>query len=423
MPISIFWTAVSQSDKDSSIRRTSCVLIGALVFSASLSVASAQTPTTIRVGLLANRSFSAVTLDGYSGLRASGQRAQGTLKVTAKGPVVEVSDGKALHLKLAVVTVASRGGRWIDIGMEGRTLKRTVGWLQISAKSGQLHIVNTVPLETYVLGIVDSELGSVHFNPESLKAQIVASRSYVLASRGRHKHDGFDFCDTPHCQAFGGTSAIRSDFKLAVETSRGEYLSYGGHPIPAYFHDNCGGRTASIQDVWGTGALPYLQGVQDGAHNDPYCRFAPRAHWHFAADRRTLGECFRKEGWIAEHEALDSLHVVSLDPSGRAQQVLIQSNHPLWVPAVQVRQALNRYFGSEVLSSTVFVIKREKDNFYFIGRGWGHGVGLCQWGAIQMAKEGKTYREILQHYYPGTQIDRLPEPQYAISNFKSHLRS
>lgn len=388
--------------------------MGIILPTLSFTVASAKSDSSVYVRLFATRSFRAISLQGYSGLRVSGLRAYGTVTLRAKGLHVQVTDEKSLRLAQPVVTVASRSGRWVDLQLPSAS-KRTVGWLRITVRHGELQVVNVLPLETYVLGIVNAELGSLDFHPESLKAQIVASRSYVLASRDRHRRDGYDFCDSPHCQAFGGTASIQSAFKLAMEVSRGEYLSYASRPVPAFFHDNCGGRTASVEEVWDTPSLPCLQGVRDGPQ-DPYCRHAPRAHWHFIADRKALRECFHREGWISDYDALDSLRVVTTGPSGRAQQVCIQSNHPLWVSANDFRQALGRFYGSEVLPSTLFSMNREQDHFHFVGRGWGHGVGLCQWGAIQMAKEGKTYREILQHYYPGTQIDRLPEPLYATSN-------
>ncbi len=366
----------------------------------------------IKVRLLAGHKLRSIQLEGYAGLRLSGQRAQGRVTLAADGNSIIWHDEGKLKSTDRLVTAASRGSRWIDIHSPHVEARRTVGWLQITARDGYLCVVDVLPLETYVLGVVDPELGSIHFSPESLKAQIVASRSYVLALRGRHAREGYDFCDTPHCQVFTGTAMIRPEFKMAMEESRGLYLSYNGRAIPGFFHDNCGGRTASAEDVWGMRGTPYLRGVDDGGDN-AYCRHAPRAHWEFFASRSKLASCFRKEGWLDEHAALDDLRVMTQDSSGRADQVMVQSGKPLWVAAADLRQALIRHFGKEVLPSTVFTIARETGGFRFVGRGWGHGVGLCQWGAIQMAREGKNFKEILVHYYPGTSLDRLPEPAWA----------
>ncbi len=391
--------------------------MGALLPGLFLTLSFAEPSSNIKVGLFANRPVHCLMIDGYAGLRVNGQRAWGTVTVTLQQGRLRVQDEKALDFTASTVTVASRAGRWMDLKTEAHYKKRTIGWLQLTANGHDLQVVDVIPLESYVLGIVDGELGSVHFNPEGLKAQIVASRSYVLASRGRHKKSGFDFCDSPHCQMFKGTDAIQSEYKLAVEMSRGQYLAYKGKVVPGYYHDSCGGRTASVQEVWDSPAVPYLQGVQDGDSSGAYCRFAPRAQWMFVVNRHQLADCFQRAGWIREHEALNAVRVVSLSGSGRAEQVLIQSQHSAWIPGPEVRSALNRYFGKEVLASTVYRVRSQGDLFYFSGQGWGHGVGLCQWGAIQMANKGKTYREILKHYYPGTQIERLPEPQYVTTVF------
>lgn len=404
--------SLTLEQKDFSIRRFVSVTLCVQLICTTISTnASETTATTIRVRLLSSEKLSQVTLEAYGGLRISSERANGRLTVRAVGNAVELRDNKDLRIVRETVNIASRAGRWIDIQREERRPRRTVGWLQIRSREGRLEIVNVLPLETYVLGVVDGELGSILFNPESLKAQIVASRSYVLASRWRHKRDGFDFCDSPHCQVFGGTASIRADFKMAMEESRGQYLSFRGRPAPGFFHDNCGGKTAFVQDIWKAPAAPFLQSVSDG-EDSSLCHLAPFSRWQFSARREELRTCFYDAGWIEHQDALDTLRVIRLNPSSRAHQVLIQSNHPRWVSAREFRRTVNAFFHTEVLKSTYFVIDKTKDGFEFHGKGWGHGVGLCQWGAIAMGRDGKTYREILKHYYPHTVLENLPEPQY-----------
>ncbi|MFA5974614.1 MAG: SpoIID/LytB domain-containing protein [Elusimicrobiota bacterium] len=376
--------------------------------------------STVRVRLLANETISQITLQAYGGLRISAERAKDEVVVTACDNQLDIRDAHGPKIIQPVANLASRAGRWIEIQRPKKAPRRTVGWLQISARNGKLQIINVLPLETYVLGITEAELGSLDFNPESLKAQIVASRSYVLASRWRHRKEGYNFCDTPHCQAFGGTSSIRSNFKLAMQISRGQYLSYKGKPIAAFYHDNCGGITAAVQDVWKCPTVPYLQSVSDTNGTDTFCQSAPRAEWHFEAPGQQLRMCFLRAGWIVGLDALDTLRVIRRNSSHRAHQVLIQSNQPRWVPAKEFRQVINRHFHGEVLKSTFFTISKTKDGYEFNGRGWGHGVGLCQWGAIEMAREGYTYQEILDHYYPGTTLERLPEPAMLAATSQNH---
>jgi stage II sporulation protein D len=379
-----------------------------------LSAVAFPQSTSVRVGLFANHPPEQIEVTGYAGLRILGDSASGAVTLRAHTGEVEARDAKGHSWRAPVVTLASRGTRWIDLKSPAAG-RRTVGVLHVRALNGRLQISNVLPIETYVLGVVQGELGSLHFNPESLKAQIVASRSFVLASRppagqagGRHAADGFDFCDGPHCQVFSGTREINGAFKTAMQETRGQFLSYQGRAIPGYFHDTCGGRTASVSDVWGAPRAPYLCGVADD-----FCRHARRAQWSFRASRGALRSCLAEAGWIQDAEALDGLRVATFDSSGRADQVCIQAHHSLWVPSAAFRQALLRHFKGEVLPSTLFQISRNGSEFIFAGKGWGHGVGLCQSGAIAMASAGKSYREILSHYYPGTQLDRLPELQLA----------
>ncbi len=376
-----------------------------------------EPPKAVRIRLLSNESLSSVTLEAYAGLRVSQQRAWGKVTISVIGNAIHVVDEKDLNFVSTYANFASRAGRWIDMQRPYKTNSRTVGWIQITVKDGKLQMVNVLPIETYVLGIVEGELGSLNFHPESLKAQLVASRSYVLAKLGRHKVDGFDFCDRPHCQYFKGTDSIRPDYKQAMSVTRGEYMAFKGRPIPAFYHDNCGGKTAAIQDVWKTPSCPYLPSVEDNATETDdemdYCRNAPTATWSFDAQRDVLRKCFSREGWIRGYDALDTLRVIRINSSDRAHQVLVQTAHPRWISASEFRRVLNAYFGKEVVKSTYFMITRKKDTFTLSGKGWGHGVGLCQWGAIEMGRQGHSYREILRHYYPGTNIQRLIEPSLA----------
>jgi len=391
-----------------------------------------EPPKAVRIRLLSNETLSSVTLEAYGGLRVSQQRAWGKVTVSVIGNALHIVDEKDLNFVTTHANFASRAGRWVDMQRPYKTSKRTVGWVQITVNDKKLRIVNILPLETYVLGIVEGELGSLNFHPESLKAQIVASRSYVLAKKSRHRMDGYDFCDRPHCQVFKGTESIRPAFKLAMQSSKGEYLSYNGKAIPAFYHDNCGGKTAAIQDVWKTPSCAYLPSVEDNQQSSDanpdkdddelnYCRNAPRANWTFEAKRDVLRKCFNQEGWITGFDALDTLRVIRINSSERAHQVLVQTAHPRWIGAAEFRRVINRHFDSEVLKSTYFTITRNKDTFTFSGKGWGHGVGLCQWGAIEMGNQGKTYKEILAHYYPGTKVERVLEPVFATTNPQNNV--
>ena len=239
-----------------------------------------------------------------------------------------------------------------------------------------------------------------------MKAQLIAARSYILAVRDRHPGEDYDFCDSAHCQMYTGHLRFPLKFRNAAAACRGLYLRYKNAPAAAFFHHSCGGSTAAIEDVWPGGAVPYLRRVQKDS--DQEYLGGKGTLWHFSIDRKAFMKLLVQEGWLGKHDALERLKVIRMDGSGRAQQILIEGNSQRWVKASVFRNAVNRRFHSEVLPSMLFQISSSGSLIRFEGRGWGHGVGLCQAGAMLMAREGKTYRQILQHYYPGTTIARLP---------------
>jgi stage II sporulation protein D len=223
---------------------------------------------------------------------------------------------------------------------------------------------------------------------------------------GRHNHSGYEFCDGPHCQVF---KSIPHDGDVALEQAlasvRGVYLSYHGRPIAAFYHHSCGGVTSRVEDVWPMAPEPYLVAVPESPNSS--CRLGDSSKWSFAQSRKSLASCFRKAKWLNAQEALDTIKVVRNDPSGRAKVIMIQGNRTLLIPVGKLRNVINQYYGTEVLRSAMFTITRVNDQFVFKGRGWGHGVGLCQEGAMWMARHGKTYQEILNHYFPQTKFSHL----------------
>jgi stage II sporulation protein D len=254
---------------------------------------------------------------------------------------------------------------------------------------------------------VEPELGSANLPEEVMKAQLVASRSYLLAVHDRHPGKVYDFCDSPHCQVFRGVPANTSALQHASEACRREYLTFRGKPAAAFFHHSCGGMTASIEDVWPGAKIPYLQRVQDGPANRAYCRKGMLAFWAVKKDIAWMKKALVRAKLMKQEETLEKLEVVRMDKSGRAHEILIEGTRQHWVSAAAVRVAINRQADKEIVYSLMFKVSRQGSLFVIKGRGWGHGVGLCQEGAIEMAREGKTYREILNHYYPGTKIDQL----------------
>jgi SpoIID/LytB domain protein len=318
-------------------------------------------------------------------------------------------------------------------GTEPDRLRRYEGALEVSRDAtGALALVNIVDLEAYARGAIGSEMES-NYPPEALKAQAVAARSEALAKAARHRADGFDLCAETHCQAYRGLDDQTPAGNAAVAATAGEVLAYNGRVADAVYHAACGGHTESARDAWGGADVPYLRGVSDlerpgsedregyradGKRLRDYLTGAPAANCrqpHYLDPTR-----FRWVRVLTPARILASLadiakvgDVVDLRPlergiSGRITRLEVRGTEAASVlaPESVIRRALGG------LPSSAFVVDRYCDAaghpvvFVLWGAGWGHGVGMCQAGAAGMALAGRTYREILAKYYPGTSIEK-----------------
>ncbi len=246
-------------------------------------------------------------------------------------------------------------------------------------------------LEDYVAGVVAGEMPA-SFPPEALKAQAVAARSYALTRKIEAQAAGrsWDIGAGVLAQVFSRTPGPAA--RAAADATAGEVLALGMEPVEAYFHAACGGRTESGLAALGRD-LPYLATVGCG-----HCEGAPRVRWTLRVGARELARAARLPGGAT------AARVVARTPSGRAEKVEIQAGERrALLGAADLRQRL----GFARLPSLAFDVRAERGGFVLDGRGQGHGAGLCQWGAEGLAREGKGYKEILLHYYPGTEVVRM----------------
>jgi stage II sporulation protein D len=270
--------------------------------------------------------------------------------------------------------------------------------LQVSASDGLLTLIASMPLENYVAAALEGESASFT-NLESLKAMAVAVRTYVAKFRPRHESEGFDFCDNTHCQnlIFTGPTAL---IREAVAATRGQLLWYQGQPAATYYHQNCGGTLAGGEEVWPTLHAPYLR-----EHADLYCRQGAPLPWQAEFTRVELEKALRDQG-LTVPAAWTTLEVESRGASGRALRLAFRGpgQQAQMISASSLRFAIGRSFGWNRMRSNLYEVETNDNSVVFNGRGAGHGVGLCQAGAEEMAREGKRYAEILQFYYPGTKL-------------------
>ncbi len=263
------------------------------------------------------------------------------------------------------------------------------GDIEVWRGSRGLYLINELPLEVYVEGVVKAETGA-DWDLEALKAQAVIVRTYALRQMRSKKQKGrkFHVTSTVLHQVYKG---LNSDPLIAeaVRQTSGEVLTYDDEPIMAFYHSTSGGRTELPGEVFGT-SYPYLKSVEAGG------RLSPLHAW---ARRIPLEELEKLTGT----EGLKDIKITSYTSTGRAKEVTFVGN-----PSEKTIKAseLRRILGWRRLPSTLFSLRVEGGYANFEGNGWGHGVGLCQWTSLEMAKEGMGYRDILSYFYPGTALQR-----------------
>lgn len=277
------------------------------------------------------------------------------------------------------------------------------GWLYISASAGKLILVNELPLESYLMGVVPCEMGSAS-PKEALKAQAVAARTYTLTKIGAFAQSGYDVDDTTKCHVYRGAGVETAATNEAVRQTSNQILIYGGRPIQALYATVSGGVTADAREAFGGAGLPYLIPVVDvDANGRPYAAQAKWFAWTLELRADDVRAKFRERG--VDFGAIENLEVSGRGPSGRAINIKLTTEQgTIELSARLIRDA----FGVDVIRSTLFEINKTANGFRIDGKGWGHGVGMCQAGAVGRARAGQKYSQILAAYYPGTQLVTVP---------------
>jgi stage II sporulation protein D len=263
----------------------------------------------------------------------------------------------------------------------------------ITAKADALVIVVTLPVENYVERVVASESGPAD-SAASLKALAIVVRSFALHEA--HGHSEYDLCDSTHCQLlhWDGSGERRAPARAAVLATAGETLWFHGQRALAYFGKDCGGRTASPVEVWPHAQpVPYLP-----SQPDRFCTADGAREWAAEITRTELTAALAAHGVAAP--GWQKLTVARRGESGRAVTLRLDGSE---ISAEAFRLAVGESLGWNRISSTWFEVSRQGDRFEFHGRGWGHGVGLCQKGAAAMAAQGRSAAQILQQYFPGAE--------------------
>ena len=299
--------------------------------------------------------------------------------------------------------------------------RRYRGTLSILAADSGVRIVNRVGVEAYLRGVVPRELGvRGPGDRAALEAQAVAARSYVVARLGNTSR-AYDVTATTADQVYGGVDAENALADAAVAATDGLVLTYNGRAVSAPYHSTCGGSTAAADEIWRSQTEPYLQRVSDRIPGTDryYCDIAPRFRWErsWRADSLTaVVERYLRSYAQVPPGPVGEVRRVDVDgetPSGRVAALWIETSRGRYrLRGNDVRYVLRSPSG-ELLNSTYFspeVVSSPDGRLTRLtvrGRGYGHGVGMCQWGAIGRARAGQDFRTILRTYFPGTTVARV----------------
>lgn len=339
-------------------------------------------------------------------IRVALQKGAESVKLDGNG--VLVTDGKGEPLRLTFPLEIKRGKDGLSVNGKGiRGLiasapafvlvngKGYRGIIECTAADKGVLVVNELPLEDYLVGLINCEISS-QWPMEAIKAQAVIARSYAVYQKDARKNALYHLEATVLDQVYEGCDIEDSRAARGVKETAGEVLTFGGKVIQAFYHSNCGGHTEASENVWGY-PLPYLQGV-----DCKYCNAATSVKWEQTIPLKRIESLLKSSGY--QISGLKEIRAGRKNKSGRLMDLtLLSGRGRVTIPAVGFRKAI----GYGVIKSTNFEVRNVEDSVLFSGVGYGHGVGLCQWGAKQRAGDGFDYREILSYYYPGTRLEKI----------------
>jgi len=277
--------------------------------------------------------------------------------------------------------------------INGRTFRGNIQF--IKNKNNKLAVINHIDLEDYIKGILYHEVS--HYWPvEALKAQAIVCRTYAVYQMQENKSKDYDVTSDIYSQVYGGRTSERDRTNRAVDETCGLILTYKDKAFPTYFHATCAGHTEDASLLWDINIVP-LKGVVCN-----FCKESPHFNWHYVLSLLEIKDKLIKAGYKISD--INNIVILGKDNSGRITELkIISANRDLKILAKDFRNII----GPNIIRSTNFNVNIIDHDAVFVGFGWGHGVGLCQWGAYFMAKQGYNATQILKYYYPGTDVKTI----------------
>jgi stage II sporulation protein D len=296
---------------------------------------------------------------------------------------------------------------------------------------GGLNVVNVLDVETYLRGVVPLEIGHAGDYLEAAKAQAVAARTYTAGHMGQYPDEGFDLEAGVQDQVYGSIDRRHADADRAVEETRGLILVHDGKPIRANYSSTCGGKSASLEEGFGAQGVPYLKSRNDEVDGKIACRTSKYFRWEETWTGEQLAGVLSRtvpaitgKPWAGK--SIREIKIVERGASGRAVRLRIRTDKATYeVERGAIRRVLLTPAGGP-LWSTAFELKvkmsgEKVKRLTAKGQGWGHGVGMCQWGAMQLSRDGHGFRDILKHYYPGARLVSWG-PEYQATSGRDHAK-
>jgi stage II sporulation protein D len=329
--------------------------------------------------LTSNKPFFAQTISGE--LAAPATYAKADISAMQNGVAINQTDTG----EKTVIFTPQRGGR---ISMNGALYS---GDLWVTKKKGTLSVVNEIDIEQYLQGVVPSEMPQ-DWPMEALRTQAVISRTYALYQKGKSSGAEYDLVSTVLGQVYKGDSVRHPRAEAAIADTEGIVATYDGDLAVTFFHSTSAGPTEDAEEQWGIDQ-PYLKGV-----SCPLDQGSPYYTWKKNIPRSDIEKIIARIG--ARH--LFGIAPLAYTKAGRV--LTVRLTHEQGETTLKAEE-LRKWLGYRNLPSTQFTIDSFGKTVTFSGMGWGHGIGLCQWGAKVMAEKGFTFDEIISYYYPGIELE------------------
>ncbi len=339
------------------------------------------------------------------------------IAIIKRGNIVKISgNGNSLRLNISDKNFESKYFQLKpdnDIGVIEFKNHKYSGIIKLICNGNSISALNEVSLEDYIRGVIPAEMptGKGIEYLEALKAFAICARTYAV-SRLNKSHTFDVYLDTRD-QVYDGFRKSSYIINRAVDETKGMILTYDSQPATVFYSASCGGHTSNVKDVFSGNNEPYLQGVEDG--DPPNCSIAPNFNWTETYSSQEFISRLKSAGYLGEgNYTLQNVSVESRNSSGRVEELLIilstdTGEKKIDIPGNKIRTAIHNLENGNILRSTMFEISFNGNQVIIRGKGNGHGVGLCQWGAISQSIKGRDYRQILSFYFPGTTIGKINE--------------